>query len=84
MTVGILRKVIQYKQKKQMAQAASYPFDKWNFQVFINIEKYNVLFKIRKYYIRIIFVLLAISQPAFTCSKLTIETLEKGVKYVQN
>ena len=66
-----------------MAQAASYPFDKWNFQVFINIEKY-VLFKIRKYYIRIIFVLMAISQPAFTCSKLTIETLEKGVKYVQN
>ena len=67
-----------------MAQAASYPFDKWNFKVFINIEKYNVLFKIRKYYIRIIFVLMAISQPAFTCSKLTIETLEKGVKYVQN
>ena len=23
------------------------------------------------------------SQPAFTCSKLTIEILEKGVKYVQ-
>ena len=67
-----------------MAQAVSYPFDKWNFQVFINIEKYNVLFKIRKYYIRIIFVLMAISQPAFTCSKLTIETLKKGVKYVQN
>ena len=67
-----------------MAQAASYPFDKWNFLVFINIEKYNLLFKIRKYYIRIIFVLMAISQPAFTCSKLTIETLEKGVKYVQN
>ena len=22
-------------------------------------------------------------QPAFTCSKLTIETLEQGVKYVQ-
>ena len=25
-----------------------------------------------------------ITQPAFTCSKLTIETLEKGVKYVQS
>ena len=25
-----------------------------------------------------------ISQPAFTCSKLTIETLEQGVKYVQS
>ena len=24
------------------------------------------------------------TQLAFTCSKLTIETLEKGVKYVQN
>ena len=25
-----------------------------------------------------------ISQPAFTCLKLTIETLEQGVKYVQS
>ena len=25
-----------------------------------------------------------ISQSAFTCSKLTIETLEQGVKYVQS
>ena len=25
-----------------------------------------------------------ITQPAFICSKLTIETLEKGVKYVQS
>ena len=24
------------------------------------------------------------SQPAFICSKLTIETLEQGVKYVQS
>ena len=24
------------------------------------------------------------SQPAFTCSQLTIETLEQGVKYVQS
>ena len=24
------------------------------------------------------------SQPAFTCSKLTIEALEQGVKYVQS
>ena len=27
---------------------------------------------------------LMINQPAFTCSKLTIETLEQGVKYVQS
>ena len=26
----------------------------------------------------------SISQPAFNCSKLTIETLEQGVKYVQS
>ena len=26
----------------------------------------------------------AVSQPAFTCSKLTIETLEQGVKYAQS
>ena len=26
----------------------------------------------------------SLPQPAFTCSKLTIETLEQGVKYVQN
>ena len=25
-----------------------------------------------------------LSQPAFTCSKLTIETLEQSVKYVEN
>ena len=29
-------------------------------------------------------ILVLISQPAFTCSKLTIETLEQGVKYVQS
>ena len=28
--------------------------------------------------------LTTISQPAITCSKLTIETLEQGVKYVQS
>ena len=28
--------------------------------------------------------ILVITQPAFTCSKLTIETLEQGVKYVQS
>ena len=29
-------------------------------------------------------VLLIVAQPAFTCSKLTIEALEQGVKYVQS
>ena len=31
-----------------------------------------------------VYTFLASSQPAFTCSKLTIETLEQGVKYVQS
>ena len=26
----------------------------------------------------------ALAQPVFSCSKLTIETIEKGVKYVQS
>ena len=29
-------------------------------------------------------LLLSVSQPAIACSKLTIETLEQGVKYVQS
>ena len=29
-------------------------------------------------------ILQVISQPAIACSKLTIETLEQGVKYVQS
>ena len=29
-------------------------------------------------------VILNLTQPAITCSKLTIETLEQGVKYVQS
>ena len=28
--------------------------------------------------------LLKLAQPAFTCSKLTVETLEQGVKYFQS
>ena len=31
-----------------------------------------------------ILLYLVFAQPAFTCSKLKIETLEQGVKYVQN
>ena len=29
-------------------------------------------------------ILIALTQPVFTCLKLTIETLEQGVKYVQS
>ena len=31
-----------------------------------------------------VYIILMPSQPAITCSKLTIETLEQGVKYVQS
>ena len=34
-----------------------YEFDKWNCQVFINIKKYKIVFKIRKDHLRIIFFL---------------------------
>ena len=29
-------------------------------------------------------IILVLTQPAFTCSELTIETQEQGVKYVQS
>ena len=50
MTVGMLRQVIQCKQKKQIANMEPTPcqFDKWNCQVFINVKKYKVMFKIKK------------------------------------
>ena len=42
-------------------------------------EEYLAMYKTkRKINIR------KLSQPAFTCSKLTIETLEQGMKYVQS
>ena len=31
-----------------------------------------------------VYITLKVTQPAITCSKLTIETLEQGVKYVQS
>ena len=35
-------------------------------------------------YMTLLISLEVITQPAFTCSKLTIETLEQSVKYVQS
>ena len=51
------------------------------------IFKSNVV--IRSCFIEVIFITRVLrnsttSQPAITCSKLTIETLEQGVKYVQS
>ena len=38
-----------------------------------------------KLFYRLVFIYQTqITQPAITCSKLTIETLEQGVKYVQS
>ena len=42
-------------------------------------SKYNFVLIIFKYWIHI-----PQTQPTFTCSKLTIETLEEGVKYIQS
>ena len=39
--------------------------------------------KINRRY-KVLFQIMARSQPAITCSKLTIETLGQGVKYVQS
>ena len=47
-----------------------------NFLLMNQISKRNINSNIQFY--------LGVTQPAFTCSKLTIETLEQGVKYVQS
>ena len=50
-------------------------------QIFLKLRPKNRQQKITTaVYVRSI----SITQPAFTCSKLTIETLEQGVKYVQS
>ena len=36
------------------------------------------------FYTFVLFNMLSTAQPAFTCSNLTIEILEQGVKYVQS
>ena len=41
-------------------------------------------FKMLAHYFTVAPLLIATTQPAFTCSKLTIEKLEQGVKYVQS
>ena len=39
---------------------------------------------LRRLLLHFLYLFLKGPQPAFTCSKLTIETLEQGVKYVQS
>ena len=45
----------------EMADTGPTPsqFNKWNCKVFINIKKYEIVFKIRKDYLRMIFFLMA-------------------------
>ena len=43
-----------------------------------NKEQKNYIFE------PVLQILTAFSQPAFTCSKLTIVTLQQGVKYVES
>ena len=47
--------------------------------IIIQVTDFNFQFQ----QIAFLFIL-DLSQPAFTCSKLTIEILEQGVKYVQS
>ena len=42
------------------------------------------MFSIKLPFIAAVIVKSALSQAAFTCSKIIIETLEQGVKYVQS
>ena len=59
----MLRQVILCKQKKpEMARTGPIPyqFDKLNCQVFINIEKCKIVFKIRNDHLRIVFFPMAI------------------------
>ena len=58
------------KESKSIQLILSLPKKCFNCQKFIRLLKCS----------RIV----AVAQPKFTCSKLTIETLEQGVKYVQS
>ena len=40
-------------------------FNKWNYQVFININKYKIMLEITKDYLRIIFFLMAVKDHSF-------------------
>ena len=54
-------------------------FDEWNCQVFLNIQKWKIMFKIRKDYLRIILFLMETKDLCFKLSKLTsIQDLENN------
>ena len=80
------RKIKQYARSEQLMKEALLSEiedfnEKWNVKMALLEKK----FAQEKEYFEgeAIFILLT-TQPAFTCSKLTIETQEQGVKYVQS
>ena len=77
---NIQRQVPHLKKETGMTHtwATSYQFEKWNFQIFINIKKYKIVFKIRKYHLRIIFFLMTISEPR--CKEVLNATKQKLLK----
>ena len=60
----MLRKVILCKQKKPEGTQPM-PIQQGNWQVFINIKKYKIVFRIRKNHLRIIVCLMAIYDFCF-------------------
>ena len=63
-----------------------YKHDKVNEIITINFSISNIFVSLKQSSFRkkVSLKKVKISQPAITCSKLTIETLEQGVKYVQS
>ena len=56
----------------------------WNFSEGYIIGDFKYLLTSVSYLLSRILLQSSSSQPAIACSKLTIETLEEGVKYVQS
>ena len=53
-------------------------FNKYNCQVFININKYKIVFKIRKDYLSIIVFLMATKKPLFLSKFTSMQDLENN------
>ena len=53
-------------------------FNKYNWQVFININKYKIVLKIRKDYLSIIVFLMATKKPLFLSKFTSMQDLENN------
>ena len=75
--MGMLRKVIQCKEK-EMAHTGPTPcqFNTWNRQVFNNVKKYKILFKIRKDNLRKIFLMA--NKASVFCKFTSMQDLENN------